>query len=137
MSFSTILEQLQQDELRLQEATGWRDRTHASGWPIDGNCVPFRGSAQAAAAGYQDIIEAVPGGTQDYAVVVQAIALELGLTDKLHAEGIKRIRRDFALRNHPDLVADADRREATLRMQIANLLIDEALRHAGTNNPAK
>lgn len=130
MSFSTILEQLQQDELRLQESAGRRERTYSSGWPVDENCTRSRGSAQAAAAGYQDSIEASPEVSPDSNATARIIALELGLNDAMSVEEIKRIRRDFALRNHPDVVADGDRMGATMRMQIANLMIDEALHKA-------
>ena len=41
-----------------------------------------------------------------------------------------RIRRDFAFKNHPDRVAPHLRQHAMVRMQVANMLIDDARRAA-------
>jgi hypothetical protein len=60
----------------------------------------------------------------------QSIARELGLEAKPSAEALDRARRNFALRYHPDRVPEAMRERAVLRMQIANMLIDEAKRRA-------
>lgn len=57
----------------------------------------------------------------------EAIARELGLTPTLGAKDLERIRREFALANHPDRAAPAARDLATTRMTIANTLIDQAL----------
>jgi hypothetical protein len=57
----------------------------------------------------------------------EAIAGELGLTPALGARDLERIRREFALANHPDRAAPAARDLATARMTIANMLIDQAL----------
>jgi hypothetical protein len=56
------------------------------------------------------------------------IAAELGL-DRPNAD-LKRLRRDFAFANHPDRVSPHLRQRAAVRMQIANMLIDEARRKA-------
>jgi hypothetical protein len=63
-----------------------------------------------------------------------AIGEELGLTRDLSVADINRIRRAFALRNHPDLCAPAQRELATQRMRIANMLIDAALRQVVRND---
>lgn len=65
----------------------------------------------------------------------EAIALELGLRrafwqTKLKPDDFDRIRREFAMQNHPDRVAPQLRQRALVRMQIANMLIDEAKRPA-------
>lgn len=57
-----------------------------------------------------------------------SIAEELGLQPHLTAEEIVRVRRAFALANHPDRVAPARRAQATQRMTIANALVDQALK---------
>lgn len=57
-----------------------------------------------------------------------AIAAELGL-NRPNAD-FKRLRRDFAFTNHPDRVAPHLRQRAAVRMQIANMLIDDARRRA-------
>lgn len=58
-----------------------------------------------------------------------AIALELGLAEAAPAD-FGRLRRAFALKNHPDRVAPQMRQLALKRMQVANGLIDEAKRRA-------
>jgi hypothetical protein len=60
----------------------------------------------------------------------QAIAEELGLTPTLGIVDLKRIRRDFAKKNHPDRFEPARRRSAEQRMSIANMLIDEQMRQS-------
>jgi len=57
------------------------------------------------------------------------IAAELGLADAAPAD-FGRLRRVFALKNHPDRVAPDLRQRALQRMQVANGLIDEAKRRA-------
>lgn len=57
-----------------------------------------------------------------------SIAAELALTPRMGSDELDRIRREFALRNHPDRVSEARRDGAIVRMQIANMLIDEAKR---------
>lgn len=56
------------------------------------------------------------------------IARELGLEKLKRAGELARLRRSFAFDNHPDRVAPRLRDHAIVRMQIANTLIDEALR---------
>jgi hypothetical protein len=60
----------------------------------------------------------------------EAIAEELGLSPELGLVDLKRIRRDFAKKNHPDRFEPARRRSAERRMSIANMLIDEQMRHS-------
>lgn len=59
----------------------------------------------------------------------EALALELGL-GTAGAADLGRLRRSFALANHPDRVAPHLRQRALARMQMANRLIDEAKRRA-------
>ncbi len=56
------------------------------------------------------------------------IARELGLGDGRFKGDIDALRRRFAFANHPDRVDPALRKVAMARMQIANMLIDEAKR---------
>jgi hypothetical protein len=62
----------------------------------------------------------------------EAVAHELRITAKMTFSDLTRLRREFALANHPDRVELAEREEATRRMMIANMLIDRELkrRHA-------
>ena len=56
------------------------------------------------------------------------IARELALGQLTCAEDLARARRRFAFDNHPDRVVPHLRDHAIVRMQIANMLIDEAKR---------
>ncbi|SFO78617.1 hypothetical protein SAMN03159463_02946 [Mesorhizobium sp. NFR06] len=60
----------------------------------------------------------------------EAIAGELGLDRPARNADFGRIRRNFAFANHPDRVAPHLRQRAMIRMQVANMLIDEAKRRA-------
>lgn len=60
----------------------------------------------------------------------EAIAAELGLDRPVKSADFGRMRRSFAFANHPDRVAPHLRQRAMIRMQVANMLIDEAKRRA-------
>ncbi len=57
-----------------------------------------------------------------------SISRELGIRPKSKPEELDKARRAFAMRYHPDRVPEEFRARAALRMQIANMLIDEAKR---------
>ena len=61
-----------------------------------------------------------------------AIAVELGLDAGRAAADFGRMRRSFAFKNHPDRVAPHLRQRAMVRMQVANMLIDDAKRRAAS-----
>ena len=63
-------------------------------------------------------------------VDADSIAAELGLAKARNAADFGRLRRSFAFSNHPDRVAPHLRQRAMVRMQVANMLIDEAQRKA-------
>lgn len=56
------------------------------------------------------------------------IERELGLSRFASLRALQRLRRDFALKNHPDRVPSVLRLAATKRMMIANALIDSAMK---------
>ena len=58
----------------------------------------------------------------------EEVAAELAITSDLTREGLQEKRRSFAKTNHPDSVAALFREQATIRMTLANQLIDEAIR---------
>lgn len=60
----------------------------------------------------------------------EAIAKELGLAAAKASADFGRLRRSFAFHNHPDRVAPHLRQRAMVRMQVANMLIDDAKRRA-------
>lgn len=101
-------------------------------------------SRDAAAGEYEttaaDVFEAVSPTTFVRHKVVEeplppidqpAIERELGLTGRA-PEDLDALRRRFARANHPDSVGPGLRERAMIRMQIANMLIDEAKRKAVT-----
>lgn len=58
----------------------------------------------------------------------QAVAAELAITEQMTSAELARLRRRFALANHPDRVAREERDVATRRMMVANMLIDGAIK---------
>ena len=58
----------------------------------------------------------------------EAVAEDLALTGREDIEALTARRRSFARENHPDRAPPALRGNATLRMKIANMLIDETIR---------
>ena len=60
----------------------------------------------------------------------EAISRELGLAGAMPSAELGAKRRAFAFKNHPDRVAPHLRQRAMVRMQVANMLIDEAKKAA-------
>jgi hypothetical protein len=56
------------------------------------------------------------------------LADELHLSPDLTVDQLRRLRREFAVSNHPDRVEPSERRRATRRMSLVNVLIDKALK---------
>jgi hypothetical protein len=65
----------------------------------------------------------------------KAVAAELRLSSAKCGDDLRRIRRRFAMGNHPDRVPEWLRDEATRRMRIANALIDGAMREKLKTRP--
>lgn len=63
-------------------------------------------------------------------ILPEDVARELALETLKKADDLARARRAFAFDNHPDRVPAHLRERAMTRMQIANTLIDQALRRA-------
>ncbi|MFB2562002.1 hypothetical protein [Rhizobium sp. IMFF44] len=61
----------------------------------------------------------------------EEVAAELAITSDLTREALQEKRRSFAKANHPDSVIALFREQATIRMTLANQLIDEAIRRLG------
>jgi hypothetical protein len=62
---------------------------------------------------------------------LEAITDELGITAQMTSSDLNRLRRKFALANHPDRTGLDERELATRRMMIANMLIDRELKRRG------
>lgn len=56
------------------------------------------------------------------------LADELHLSPDLTIDELRKLRREFAVSNHPDRVDPAERQRATRRMSLVNVLIDKALK---------
>ena len=86
--------------------------------------------AQAAAEALFSTIELAATEEALPPVEPEAISKELGLGGSVAPDELGRKRRAFAFKNHPDRVAPHLRQRAMVRMQVANMLIDEAARKA-------
>lgn len=64
-------------------------------------------------------------------IAPEEVAAELAISAADTPQTLGEKRRSFARANHPDSVAPPFRDNATKRMMLANLLIDEALRRIG------
>ena len=86
-----------------------------------------------AVASYRDSAQVEKAFTPDLEVVAMdtdpaAVERELDLVNAKSVQELDQRRRTFALDNHPDRVRPEYRQIAVQRMQIANMLIDEAKR---------
>jgi hypothetical protein len=98
--------------------------------------APAKGSEAAffddggAGAAVEDDIAADPVAAEPvcFDLDEDKIAAELGLASAHTVAELKRARRIFARRYHPDLFAPALRPLATARMQLANMLLDKKRR---------
>jgi hypothetical protein len=78
-----------------------------------------------------------PNPVSDHATV-EAVSRELALDAPRSTADLLRLRRAFALLNHPDLVPQERRAQATTRMALANFLIDREIRaKALTDNSSR
>ena len=67
----------------------------------------------------------------------RSVADELHITAQMSLSDLNRLRREYALANHPDRAGSADREDATRRMMLANMLIDREInRRQGPGLPA-
>jgi hypothetical protein len=58
----------------------------------------------------------------------RSVAEELRITATMTVSDLSRLRREFALTNHPDRVTSSERENATRRMMVANMLIDSEMK---------
>jgi hypothetical protein len=57
----------------------------------------------------------------------RSVADELHINAQMTLADLNRLRREYALANHPDRAGSADRENATRRMMVANMLIDREI----------
>ena len=105
------------------------DENAASEYREAGEAIEAELEALLDEVGVEEAAQPGAGPEKTPSIEPDAIALELGLADAAPAD-FGRLRRAFALKNHPDRVAPQMRQLALTRMQVANGLIDEAKRRA-------
>ncbi|WP_337184769.1 hypothetical protein [Shinella sp.] len=141
--FESVLERLRaearetEEEMAEEQGTG-PVRGLTSGFAGLGATGAFMSGSQAAAA-YLDLYEApappesppeepAPVPEHLLRITPEAVAEDLALTGREDVEDLAARRRSFARENHPDRAPAELRANATLRMKIANMLIDETIR---------
>jgi len=143
--FESVLERLKAearaaeddlDDALLEETGAGAVRGLTSGFAGIGTGTAFVSAPQAAAA-YLDLYEAPRAEPPQPApappphllrITPQEVAEDLALRDDETVDALLARRRDFARTNHPDRAPETLRANATLRMKIANMLIDETIR---------
>ena len=95
---------------------------------VDAVAAEYRLADAAAEAASEALFAAVaePLVEELPSIEPEAISRELGLGDGVPPKELGAKRRAFAFKNHPDRVAPHLRQRAMVRMQVANMLIDEA-----------
>lgn len=95
---------------------------------------PYRAELEAYLEAASPLIDSPPLA-DDLLPSIEAadVASELGLDTAAASSDFRRYRRSFAFANHPDRVAPHLRERAMVRMQLANMLIDEAQESGGSS----
>ncbi|MGE3066982.1 MAG: hypothetical protein AB7K67_15470 [Hyphomicrobiaceae bacterium] len=74
-----------------------------------------------------------PGVQQAPVELLRSVADELRISPQMTVSDLRRLRRAFALANHPDRVDPSNRADATERMTVANTIIDKAMKERQTS----
>ncbi|WP_370192937.1 hypothetical protein [Aurantimonas coralicida] len=128
-SFEQILDEVATAEAALAQ-NGAGPRSSPGFWSAFARIVPPR-SATAGGARKKPVTPEpmdLPDAAQPPSVDPAVILDELGLRPGLTAAELQGVRRSFARRNQPDGYGHDFPVQATTRMQIANALIDQALK---------
>ncbi len=142
--FESVLERLKAEAREAAEDAEEREEDSGerrilgltSGFAGLGATGAFVSGAHAAAA-YLDLYEAPkppepvsppPAPPHLLRTTPEEIAADLALTGREDIDALTARRRSFARENHPDRAPAELRGNATLRMKIANMLIDETIR---------
>jgi hypothetical protein len=147
--FESVLERLKAEAREAEDEAGDMAgdegpravRGLPAGFAGLGSGAAFASGAQAAAA-YLDLGDEPPPPADPPApppppphllrIAPEEIAADLALAGNETVEALLARRRDFARANHPDRAPPELRANATLRMKIANMLIDETIRRIET-----
>jgi hypothetical protein len=150
--FESVLERLkaearqsaedESEDAALEDAGPGEIRGLTSGFAGFGTGKTFVSGSQAAAA-YLDLYEEPAPAAQQHPpmpaepppppphllrTAPEEVAEDLALKGKESVDELLARRRSFARENHPDRAPEDLRANATLRMKIANMLIDETIR---------
>jgi len=143
--FESVLERLRAEAREAEEDIAEEQgpgpvRGLTSGFAGLGATGAFMSGPQAAAA-YLDLYEEpalpepesppeepAPVPEHLLRITPEAVAEDLALTGREGIDDLAARRRSFARENHPDRAPAELRTNATLRMKIANMLIDETIR---------
>ncbi|RVG85648.1 hypothetical protein CN072_22575 [Sinorhizobium meliloti] len=133
--FHSVLERLkaeQAEELTNEARGGWRGTVigAAPGFIAESSAWASRGAVEQAYRALAADERSEPFSMPDYLkrTSLAEVASELALGEAETALTLAAKRRRFAAANHPDRLPVEARLNATLRMKLANMLIDEALR---------
>lgn len=149
--FESVLERLKAEARQAAEEES-ADEVHDDGGPAEVRGLPsgfaglgtggaFMSGSQAAAAYFDLYEEPAPVEPEQPAaaepppppphllrIAPEEVASDLGLNGKESVDELLARRRAFARENHPDRAPEELRANATLRMKIANMLVDETIR---------
>lgn len=146
--FESVLERLKAEARKAAEEVGDDERGEKGPGEVRGLPSGFAGlgmsatfvSGSQAAAAYLDLYEEPAPPPPEpverppelpahlLRIAPEEVAEDLALNGKEGIDDLLARRRSFARENHPDLASDDLRANATLRMKIANMLIDETIR---------
>lgn len=125
--FESLVDELMDglDDGNADVLQGATSRLHGTPlWSIDSTVTESLESPRPSRYCAQDYAVDPPTPPSDLPADVESIFVELGLRPGLTADQIAQIRRQFALRYHPDKLPIELRKNATERMMIANALCD-------------
>lgn len=143
--FESVLERLKAEARQAAEEAGDDERGEQSPGEVRGLPSGFAGlgmgatfvSGSQAAAAYLDLYEepappppepVEPPPAHLLRTAPEEVAEDLALNGREGIDDLLARRRSFARENHPDRAPEDLRANATLRMKIANMLIDETIR---------
>lgn len=143
--FESVLERLKAEARQAAEDAEETGEMAAGAETVRGLPAGFAGlgvggtfvSGLAVAAAYLDAAETPAARPPDppppppphlLRITPEEIAADLALAGDETVEALFSLRRAFARQNHPDRAPPSLRANATLRMKIANMLIDETIR---------
>lgn len=127
--YLSVADELYSGQIKVTSDAGATEYREASE-NFEAGFAALLASLDALAAERAEAAERVESEEELPSVDPEAIARELDLATAKASADFSRLRRIFAFHNHPDRVAPHLRQRAMVRMQVANMLIDDAKRRA-------